>query len=377
MSNTNRKVNLNKGSSNTYVNKSLTYVKSLNSVLLVLLGLLMLLVVGLIVYWVYKAYTKSKKGDADNPILVAGSIDASDSTHSKSWVLPDSSGYNSANMAFTISFWIYIADWNYRLGELKALVVKSSDTGGYVNSTNAAPGLWLDKNKNNLIVQTAVLGTSTGETTQQVCDVANIPIQKWVHIAYVLDNRTVDVYVDCKLERSCILSGVPALNNEKLHLFPKTLVSGSNSSGEDTGFYGQLSSLRYFSSALKPVDIASICNTGPNATVGQSTKPHKPKPSPGGCPSKIYKDLYEIKDQLVAITDEVDDALEAQPIPDKHKETKWDITVESKTKPTPSVRHHHKDDDNDDDNDGNNSPSANYLSDSNYSSTNLDSESFM
>ena len=195
-------------------------------------------------------------------------------------------------MSFTLSYWIYIADWSYRQNSVKPLVVKAPENGDVADQNQAAPGMYLDAYKNNLIVATKVIG----KDVPQFCNIANIPIQKWVHVAYVLDNRSVDVYVDCKLERSCILTGVPDLNNSKLHLFPKISVGSDNK----TGFLGQMASLRYFSQALRPVDIARLCNGGPHLTKGLPSKGTKSR-NPGkksSCPSDVTTDLGKMKKQL-------------------------------------------------------------------------------
>lgn len=306
-----------------YVNRGANYLKGANKLVLALVGLFLLLVVGMVVYWIYKAVVRSRKGDDENPILVSDSIDASDPDNAKSWTLPTSSGSSSPNMSFTLSFWMYIADWYYRVDQPKALMIKGSSSGGSVSAGDAAPGFWLAPDKNNLIVATRVLGNND---RPQICDVANIPIQKWVHVAYVLDNRTVDVYVDCKLERSCVLTGVPLLNNQKLHLFPK------GADGQ-TGYLGQMSSLRYFSHALRPVDIARLCNEGPHATKGESSKDHHPDNDGGECPPRVYQDLSKIKSQLVNITNEVDDALDAEDHHKPQKDPLWDIRVRGRDQP--------------------------------------------
>jgi hypothetical protein len=217
-------------------------------------------------------------------------------------------------MAYTVSFWIYIADWHYRVNSQKAILIKGMEQNGTVTGNDASPGIWLDSEKNNLIVATSVYNGKL-----QMCNVANIPIQKWVHVAYVLDNRTVDVYVDCKLERSCILPGVPLLNNHKLHLFP----TGNDVSDKQTGFLGQLSSLRYFSTALKPVDIAGICNSGPNATVGEQAKGDKPKVPDNSCPGRINIDtLQKMQESNKFNTEYINRAIEEeeQKTPPVHKQ---------------------------------------------------------
>jgi len=92
--------------SNGYVNKSMNALKKSNKWVKGLVGVFIVLLVALIIYWIYKAYKTASQGDAENPILVADTIDASDSGNSKSWDLPESSSANSPNMAFTLSFWI-------------------------------------------------------------------------------------------------------------------------------------------------------------------------------------------------------------------------------------------------------------------------------
>jgi hypothetical protein len=318
-----------------YKAKAMEMYNGSNKIVVALVGFIVLLIIGLLIYLIYKAITKAKNGDTENPILVSGSIDAADSANSKSWILPTSSGTNSPNMAFTISFWIYITDWSYRVNDPKAIIIKGDFYGNNSDNTQVAPGIWLAPDKNNLIVATSIIG----QNSPQICDVSNIPIQKWVHVAYVLENRTVDVYVNCKLERSCVLTGVPKLNNKQLHLFPENNKVGNTD--KQTGFMGQLSSLRYFSSALKPIDVASICNSGPNATVGQQTTDNKPKPtSNNSCPKQVFNDLEDIQARLVDATKAVNDALDQQSLSTNNSNNSniYDISVETKNAPIISKR---------------------------------------
>jgi hypothetical protein len=272
-----------------------------------LVGVFIVLLVALIIYWIYKAYKTASQGDAENPILVAGTVDASESGNSKSWDLPESSSANSPNMAFTLSFWMYIADWNYRFGEPKAILVKGK-------KESAAPGIYLAPNKNNLIIQTKAMTRAENLPT---CNISNIPLQKWVHVAYVLDNRTVDVYINGKLERSCVLTAVPALNNEKLKLFPK------GRSGL-TGFLGQLSSLRYFSSALRPVDVANIYNEGPRSTMYETSSDHDGSSDGESC---YYspEQIEETQSALQAAQDQLQTLYDSEQTPEQKQ--KWVTTL--------------------------------------------------
>jgi hypothetical protein len=116
-------------------------------------------------------------------------------------------------------------------------------------------------------------------------------------------------------------------------LFPKN-TSSSGTTDNQTGFLGQLSSLRYFSHALRPVDVARICNEGPHATKGQPTKDHHSgDDSRGQCPPRVFRDLKKVKRQLVTITNEVNDALKSEGHSRHHKDPLWDIRVRGDKRP--------------------------------------------
>ena len=81
----------------------------------------------------------------------------------------------------------------------------------------------------------------------------NIPLQKWVHIGYVLNNRSIDIYINGKLQRTCVLKGLPIPLNPKDKL--RITVSG--------GFYGKVGRTQYFARSLRPEEIASLYYRGP------------------------------------------------------------------------------------------------------------------
>jgi hypothetical protein len=151
-------------------------------------------------------------------------------------------------LEFSYSVWIYIQDWTHGW---KNIFVKGSGSPGSTSgqptsSQLRAPGLWLYPDTNSLHAR-----INTYASPNEGCDIKNIPLQKWVHIGYVLNNRTVDMYIDGKLERSCVLRGVPKLNDSDL------IVCDNN------GFFGKISNLVYYKYALKPDDIHNIYSSGP------------------------------------------------------------------------------------------------------------------
>ena len=96
------------------------------------------------------------------------------------------------------------------------------------------------------------LGNLSGTDTNEICDLVELPIQRWVHIGVVLWNRTTDIYQNGKLVRSCILKGVP-----KVPWDQNLYVSGGD------GFDGALAQLRYFNRALNATEMYKLYSKGP------------------------------------------------------------------------------------------------------------------
>ena len=144
-------------------------------------------------------------------------------------------------LEFSYSVWIYVQDWTQGW---KNIFVKG--TSGAGSNSARAPGLWLYPDTNALHAR-----INTFASPNEGCDIKNIPLQKWVHIAYVLNNRTVDIYIDGKLERSCVLRGVPKLNDEPVRVC------------DNGGFFGKISNLVYFRYAMKPDEVYKIYASGP------------------------------------------------------------------------------------------------------------------
>jgi hypothetical protein len=67
-----------------------------------------------------------------------------------------------------------------------------------------------------------------------------VPLQKWNHLAILLDGRNLDIYLNGRMIKSFILPSVPILNSSRFKLFP------------EGGAYAQVSYLRYFNRALGP-----------------------------------------------------------------------------------------------------------------------------
>ena len=97
-----------------------------------------------------------------------------------------------------------------------------------------------------------------------VCEIPDIPLQTWTLVSISVSSRNLDVYLDSKLVKSCVLSGVP-----------KPAV-GDIELNKDGGFSGYMCSFYHYSKMLQPSDAQSLYSAGvPCSIPGTSIKPGK------------------------------------------------------------------------------------------------------
>ena len=174
---------------------------------------------------------------------------------------------NSSN--FTYSIWFYVNDWNYKYGESKILFGRMgglTDTTSVsvsgVSGKNPCPAVVLGSIENNLsIMLTCYPGADSALSSESVkssdgsiihtCSVTNVPIQKWVNLLISTYGRTLDVYLDGKLVKTCVLPGVAKINqNADVYVTP----SG--------GFAGWTSKFQYFPTSTNPQSAWNIYQKG-------------------------------------------------------------------------------------------------------------------
>jgi hypothetical protein len=193
-----------------------------------------------IVYIIYFAWYKANLKKQNEPIIISDIIDSNVSRSGKTVPTP------TEGMTQSVSTWIYVKGWEYNFGRYKNILWKGSQDSA---SPRHSPSLWLYPLTNNLKVLTSVESTEGVES----CDINNIPLMKWVHIAYVLNNRTVDIYINGKLERSCALKGVPIIKEDQMFI----------TTGDPAGYYGKIGKTQYFTRALQQHEVVDIYNSGP------------------------------------------------------------------------------------------------------------------
>ena len=185
------------------------------------------------------------------------------STISASSLATNGSNVPSSNFAYSI--WFYVNDWNYRYGESKVIFGRMGAKSGNNNSSvpgvsglDPCPAVVLGAVENNISVSLGCYPgadqeptTPGGNTVVHTCTVANVPIQKWVNLIVSVYGRTMDLYIDGKLVRTCLLPGIASINNNaNIYVTPAG------------GFDGWTSKLQYYPSSLNPQDAWNIYSQG-------------------------------------------------------------------------------------------------------------------
>jgi hypothetical protein len=194
---------------------------------------------------------------------------------------------------FTLSMWFYIDDYNYRASQSKFLFALGPALLG--DNTRNVLVAALAPTTNDLMIRAnarpqsvtspspgslpAATGSATPDITQELtlrsmlsqqtsmsmfqstagtdaltpCDIREVPLQRWVNLTVAVSGRTMDVYVDGKLTRSCVLDSVVTVPHGKLTL----------RMGDFGGFGGRVSYVQMWASQLTPDAIYGIYQMGP------------------------------------------------------------------------------------------------------------------
>ena len=155
---------------------------------------------------------------------------------------------------FTYSIWFFIDDWNYRYGEPKIIFGRMTTGSG---KKEPCPSVTLAPLQNNINVDLAVYPGLDEQPTDgsnyivHNCAIANVPIQKWCNLLISVYNRTLDIYLDGKLVRTCLLPVVAKVDSSApLYVTPMG------------GFSGWTSRFQYWADSTDPQKAWNIYQGG-------------------------------------------------------------------------------------------------------------------
>jgi len=147
---------------------------------------------------------------------------------------------------YMYSIWFYVNNWNERYGEEKVIFKREDSNNG------PAPSVSFAANINNIDVK-VTYHNSSGDGGGEVftCTIENVPLQAWTNLIISTSNRALDVYLDGKLVRTCVLPGVPtAATGNEVSLTP------------NDGFSGYTSNFLFKPKAINPREAYDIYKNG-------------------------------------------------------------------------------------------------------------------
>ena len=88
-------------------------------------------------------------------------------------------------MTLSYTCWVRIDDFAYRYGEQRVIFTK-----GPTDLSSSCPALLIDGNTNSMLVKVDTFGAT------EIIPISNIPAKKWMHVGIVIDQDSVDVYIN-------------------------------------------------------------------------------------------------------------------------------------------------------------------------------------
>ena len=255
--------------------------------------LLILVAVGVAIYAVYNFVFSGNYNTAGTLVpLISGQVNATTTPTIESSKVPIP--YEGGD--YSVSFWMYISSFNVNRNMRKHVFQiggKSFQTlliglGAYKNTLlvrthSKDPGDTTEgfqttapKGTNPMTTPPTAMDMTRGDGTLTstdldsifashpaddsllespvVCDAPEVDLQRWVHVAVVLSGRMIDVYIDGKLERSCLTKSYYKVD-------PTGVTVTALGRG---GFDGYLSNLSVGNYALNPGEIYGAYSNGPS-----------------------------------------------------------------------------------------------------------------
>ena len=133
-----------------------------------------------------------------------------------------------------------------------------------------APGVYMRSDTNTLRVY-----MNSYKTWNNFIEVENFPIGKWVHVALVLSENSLEIYINGNLAKKMSFDGFAAYQNyqdiqcfnQRRITMRKAMIPSIDENGFDVfgAMKGQLSRLNYFSYALCYAEIQRLMNEGPSS----------------------------------------------------------------------------------------------------------------
>jgi hypothetical protein len=189
-----------------------------------------IIVAVILIGWIlWRVFAYKKTTDAID--LLTGSISGKESK-----IVPGDKLSRSFNQkegaTFTYTGWILVKDFTYNYGRKRVIFTKDD-----------CPGLYLDTTSNSILVV-----IKTFADTPETILISNITANKWMHFAIVVDQDSVDIYINGVVRQHHTLNQLPKQNESAITM-------GSNAAA---GWDGVLANLQYTPRSLSAGEVAAL-----------------------------------------------------------------------------------------------------------------------
>jgi hypothetical protein len=182
----------------------------------------------LVIVFIYFMIAYARPADSDGRYVLFDYSIPGDREESFPTQLPRSNN-QAEGMTYSFTSWILIKDFTQGYGTKRRIFSK-----------NDSPGVYLDSTSNSLLVAVDTYGST------ETILIPNIPALKWIHFALVVDQHSVDVYINGLLRKHHTLGQLPQLNDAVVSI-------GSN-------WNGVLARLTYYARSLNYAEIKKMVN---------------------------------------------------------------------------------------------------------------------
>jgi hypothetical protein len=141
----------------------------------------------------------------------------------------------SEGATFTYTGWLLFNDFTFNYGQKRLIFTKAD-----------CPGMYLDSTSNGILVVIDTYGSPESIL------ISNLPARKWIHFGLVVDQDSVDIYINGVIRQHHTLAQLPKQNDREV-------VLGSDRIGWD----GVLSGLTYQNRSLTAPEIDALSKTVP------------------------------------------------------------------------------------------------------------------
>ena len=121
----------------------------------------------------------------------------------------------------SMSVFLKINKWYKNFDNWKHILHKGTEieveTGKTFKSLRyQSPGLWFHPKINNLRFVLSVY--SDFKFKHKYCDILNIPIGKYFHIVFTVENNTLAIFINKRLVKTCVFEGIPILTEGDIYV---------------------------------------------------------------------------------------------------------------------------------------------------------------